>query len=150
MTLQQQQQLPEVTLWNNTSEGGGIFHKHVVQEMAVTNYNVILVKENQPTIKVPLTELNDILIANQYRTGNSVHRGMSFGRGVRMYTGNSQFASQNRGDILFMRQGIPALRFNNIPDARSVVMIAKSAKKNLIERSKEPAITAGMNSLFKN
>jgi hypothetical protein len=47
-----------------------------------------------------------------------------------------------------MRQGIPLLRFNNIPDARTVVTMAKSARKNMIDRSKEPSITAGMNSRY--
>jgi hypothetical protein len=131
----------------------GFLHRHISSEVTITNQRVILTNYNNrkpTTYNYLLSDCSDILVAGQKRVGTGTHYGMSYGYGMRGNYGISNWQSTNIGSLIFFVQGAPAITLNGLEDPQGVCRMAKSARKYLLDKHAEPAITDGMNSLFKN
>src|SRR5438128_12003542 len=96
---QQGQEQPdqEVILWLNEIRKS-IWHKldtrHtkiVTQTQEITNYNVVLSRDNEGTIKIPLVELDEVLIMNNRSISQDSYSRFSSGRYFRPSYGFSNY-----------------------------------------------------------
>jgi Double zinc ribbon len=117
----------EETLWRNQVTQG-IFKKRVVEVQTITNYRVLRNDKG-----ITFKDIDDVVVMNQHRVSQSNFTGTSYGRYARFGTGSTQSRSKTVGDVVFMRQGRPAVRFNQIADPHGVVRLAKSAKRNITQ-----------------
>src|SRR5215207_672481 len=117
----------EETLWRNQITEG-IFKKRVVEVQTITNYRVL-----QNDRGVMFKDVDDVVIMNQHRVSQSNYMGTYYGRYVQFGTGNTQSRSKTIGDVMFMRQGTPVIRFNQIADPHGVARLAKSVKRNVVQ-----------------
>jgi hypothetical protein len=140
----------EVILWLNEIRKS-VWHKlhtkHtkiVTQTQEITNYNVILNRENQGTIKIPLVELDDALILNSRSVSQGSYSRFSGGRYFRPYYGSSNSNSRQVGDLVFLRGGKPEIIFRNISAPGRVQSLVNAEKKILqhLQKAKPiPTIT---------
>jgi hypothetical protein len=120
----------EETLWRNQITQG-IFKKKIVEVQTITNYRVLRNDKG-----ITFKDIDDVVVMNQHRISQSNYTGTSYGRYARFGTGSTQSRSKTVGDVVFMRQGRPAVRFNQIADPHGVVRLAKSAKRNVTQAMK--------------
>jgi len=120
----------EETLWRNQVTKG-IFKKRVVEVQIITNYRIL---RNDKGIM--FKDIDDVVVMNQHRVSQSNYMGTYYGRYARFGTGNTQSRSKTIGDVVFIRQGRPVIRFNQIADPHGVVRLAKSVKRNVIQSLK--------------
>lgn len=129
----------------------GFFHKHIDSIAIITSESVILQNFDDKEkmildLRIPLTEISDILVVNQ-RVGNGQHYTVGHGYGTRSYYGTSTYASQTIGDIQFFRDGSTRILFRGVTDPRGVVAMTKSAKKYQMGLQKN--VTRGMKWIIK-
>src|SRR5829696_6413204 len=120
----------EETLWRNQVTKG-IFKKMVVEVQTITNYRIL---RNDKGIM--FKDIDDMVVTNQHRVSQSNYMGTYYGRYTRFGVGNTQSRSKTIGDVVFMRQGRPVIRFNQIADPHGVVRLAKSVKRNVVQSLK--------------
>jgi hypothetical protein len=86
---------PENIIWKNDVMTG-IIHRRVVETQVITNFHVI-----QKGRKIPLSEIDDIVIMNQHREsqfqGNRYHF-----RGSGMSYGTGRSSGKSSGDLVFI------------------------------------------------
>ncbi len=126
----------------------GFFHKHIDSIAIITSESVILQNFDDKEkmildLRIPLTEISDILVVNQKRVGNGQH----YTVGTRSYYGTSTYASQTIGDIQFFKDGSTRILFRGVTDPRGVVAMTKSAKKYQMGLQKN--VTRGMKWIIK-
>jgi len=96
---QQGQHDQEVILWLNEitkSVWHKLHTKHtkiVIQTQEITNYNVVLSRDNEGAIKIPLIELDDVQIMNNRSVSQGIYSGFSSGRYFCSYHGFRNFKS---------------------------------------------------------
>jgi len=136
----------EVILWLNEIRKS-VWHKlhtkHtkiVTQTQEITNYNVILSRENEGTIKIPLVELDDVLIMNSHSVSQGSYSRFSSGRYFRPYYGSSNSNSRQVGDLVFLRGGKPEIIFRNISAPGRVQSLVNAEKKRLQQLQKAKPI----------
>ncbi|HET7148177.1 MAG TPA: hypothetical protein VFI73_06715 [Candidatus Nitrosopolaris sp.] len=133
----QKQHDQEVILWLNEitkSVWHKLHTKHtkiVIQTQEITNYNVVLSRENEGTIKIPLIELDDVLIINNRTVNQGIYSGFSSGRFFCSYYGFSSSNSRQVGDLVFLRGGKPEIIFRNIATPDRLASLVKAEKKKL-------------------
>jgi hypothetical protein len=127
----------EVILWLNEIRKS-VWHKlhtkHtkiVTQTQEITNYNVVLSRENEGTIKIPLLELDDVLITNSHSVSRDSYSRFSSGRYFRPYYGSSDSNSRQVGDLVFLRGAKPEIIFRNIFAPGRVQSLVNAEKKKL-------------------
>jgi ribosomal protein L40E len=121
----------EEVLWRNEITKG-IFKKTVIEVQVITNYRVI-----KNDFGIMLKDVNDITIMNQHRVSQSEHMGVYSGRYARFGMGNSTSRSKTIGDVVFMIDGRPIIVFGQIADPHGVARLAKSSRKQILQRIKE-------------
>jgi hypothetical protein len=121
----------EEVLWRN-ERTKGIFKKTVIEVQIITNYRVI-----KNDFGIMLKDVDDITIMNQHRVSQSEHMGVYSGRYARFGMGNSTSRSKNIGDVVFMIDGRPIIVFGQIVDPHGVARLAKSCRKEILQRTKE-------------
>lgn len=136
----------EVILWLNEIRKS-VWHKlhtkHtkvVTQTQEITNYHVILSRDNEGTIKIPLVELDDVLIMNSRSVSQGSYSGFSSGRYFRPYHGSSNSSSRQVGDLVFLRGGKPEIIFRNISTPGRVQSLVNAEKKRLRQLQKAKPI----------
>jgi hypothetical protein len=134
---QQGQHDQEVVLWLNEIKKS-LWHKlhtkHtkiVIQTQKITNYNIVLSRDNEATIKIPLIELDEVLITNNRSVSQGIYSGFSSGRYFRSYYGFSNSNSRHVGDLVFLHRDKPEIIFRNIADPNRVASLVKAEKKRL-------------------
>jgi hypothetical protein len=99
----------------------------------VTNYNIVLWKENLPQRTIPINSLSDVIVMDRRSTGSSHHYTYGFGsRGYRNYTTIGNYSSSQIGTIIFSVAGQPRLTFYGVNDPqtlRSLVMAEMAQAK---------------------
>jgi hypothetical protein len=134
---QQGQHDQEVILWLNEitkSVWHKLHTKHtkiVIQTQEITNYNVVLSRDNEGTIKIPLIELDDVQIMNNRSVSQGIYSGFSSGRYFCSYHGFSNSNSRHVGDLVFLHGGKPEIIFRNIAAPNRVASLVKAEKKRL-------------------
>ena len=136
----------EVILWLNEIRKS-IWHKlhtkHtkiVTQTQEITNYNVVLSRDNEGTIKIPLVELDEVLIMNNRSVSQGSYSRFSSGRYFRPYYGFSNSNSRQVGDLVFLRGGKPEIIFRNISAPGRVQSLVNAEKKRLQRHQKAKPI----------
>jgi hypothetical protein len=134
---QQGQHDQEVVLWLNEIKKS-LWHKlhtkHtkiVIQTQKITNYNIVFSRDNEATIKIPLIELDEVLITNNRSVSQGIYSGFSSGRYFRSYYGFSNSNSRHVGDLVFLHGDKPEIIFRNIADPNRVASLVKAEKKRL-------------------
>jgi hypothetical protein len=131
--------MTETILWKNITTKG-FWHKRIVQALELTNYNVIL-----NDLKIPLTEIDNVIVMNQQSISSGTHYTVGSGsRYTRSYVGFSNSASNKIGDVLFMRNGVPRMRFNGVSDPHGLANLAN------YEIKQQKNVSAGMTHMFHN
>jgi hypothetical protein len=120
----------EETLWRNQITQG-ILKKRVVEVQTITNYRVLRNDKG-----VMFKDIDDVVVMNQHRVSQSNYMGTYYGRYIRFGTGSTQSRSKTVGDVVFMRQGTPIIRFNQIADPHGVVRLAKSVRRSVTQALK--------------
>lgn len=126
----------EVVLWVNEITENVWYDLHtkhvriVVQIQQITTLNIIL-REEKNTIKIPLSELDDVIIVHEHRVGHGGHAGFSTGRYFTPNYGSSYFDHKLVGDLVFLHHGKHKITFPNILDPRSVQTLVNAEKKKL-------------------
>jgi hypothetical protein len=131
--------MTETILWKNITTKG-FWHKRIVQALELTNYNVIL-----NDLKIPLTEIDNVVVMNQHSISRGTHYTVGSGsRYARSYVGFSNSTSNQIGDVLFMRNGVPRMRFNGVSDPHGLAHLAN------YEIKQQKNVSAGMTNMFHN
>lgn len=120
----------EETLWRNQVTQG-IFKKKVVEVQTITNYRILRNDKG-----VMFKDIDDVVVMNQHRVSQSNYMGTSYGRYTRFGTGSTRSKGKTVGDVVFMRQGKPVIRFNQIADPHGVVRLAKSVRRSVVQALK--------------
>lgn len=126
----------EVTLWVNEITENVWFALHtkytriVVQIQQITSLNIIL-REHKSTIKIPLSELDDVIIENEQSLGRSTHARFSRGRYFTPNYGSGDYNHKSVGDLVFLHHGERKIAFHNLVDPRSIRDLVNSERKNL-------------------
>lgn len=120
----------EEILWRNQITQG-ILKKRVVEVQTISNYRVLRNDKG-----VMFKDIDDVVVMNQHRVSQSNYMGTYYGRYVRFGTGSTQSRSKTVGDVVFMRQGTPVIRFNQIADPHGVVRLAKAVKRSFTQALK--------------
>lgn len=126
----------EVTLWVNEIKENVWYDLHtkhariVVQIQQITTLNIIL-REEKSTIKIPLPELDDVIIVNEHRIGHGNYARFSTGRYFTPNYGSGDYDHKSVGDLVFLYQGERKITFRNIIDPRSVQNLVNVEKKKL-------------------
>jgi len=134
---QQGQHDQEVILWLNEitkSVWHKLHTKHtkiVIQTQEITNFNVVLSRDNEGTIKIPLIELDDVQIMNNRSVSQGIYSGFSSGRYFCSYHSFSNSNSRHVGDLVFLHGGKPEIIFRNIAAPNRVASLVKAEKKRL-------------------
>ena len=128
-----------------------ILHRHIQSVATITNESVILENYDDKgkkivNMNISLSEISDIIVVNQRRIGTGQHQTIGIGHNIRNYYGNSNFSSQSVGDIVFIKNGIPAITFRDVNDPSGVCRLAKSARS--YRMSMDTKVTDGMNAIF--
>jgi hypothetical protein len=84
-----------------------------------------------------IKDVDDITVMNQHRVSQSEHMGVYSGRYARFGMGNSTSRSKTIGDVVFMIDGRPIIVFGQIVDPHGVARLAKSSRKQILQRIKE-------------
>ena len=141
----QEQHDQEVILWLNEIRKS-VWHKlhtkHtkiVTQTQEITNYNVVI-RDKEGTIKIPLAELDDVLIMNDRSVSQGSYSRFSSGRYFRPYYGFSNSNSRQVGDLVFLRGGKPEIIFRNISAPGRVQSLVNAEKKRLQQHQKAKPI----------
>ena len=136
----------EVILWLNEIRKS-VWHKlhtkHtkiVTQTQEITNYNVVLSRDNEGTIKIPLVELDEVLIMNNRSVSQGSYSRFSSGRYFRPYYGFSNSNSRQVGDLVFLRGGKPEIIFHNISAPGRVQSLVNAEMKRLQRHQKTKPI----------
>ena len=114
-------QTGEVELWKYV-EQKGTFAKHDSKKICLTNFRIYVYDYETSTMSgyLLLSAIEDIIIRNKHRRGNSVRTGFFTGRAsgflVAGGIGFSQYTSKNVGDLHFMRNGMDYLTIGDVPD----------------------------------
>nr|MDQ6865864.1 hypothetical protein [Thermoproteota archaeon] len=134
---QQGQHDQEVILWLNEitkSVWHKLHTKHtkiVIQTQEITNFNVVLSRDNEGTMKIPLIELDDVQIMNNRSVTQGIYNGFSSGRYFCSYHDFSNSNSRLVGDLVFLHCGKPEIIFRNIAAPNRVASLVKAEKKRL-------------------
>lgn len=134
---QQRKHDQEVILWLNEitkSVWHKLHTKHtkiVIQTQEITNFNVVLSRDNQGTMKIPLIELDDVQIMNNRIVSQGIYSGFSSGRYFCSYHDFSNSNSRHVGDLVFLHCGKPEIIFRNIAAPNRVASLVKAEKKRL-------------------
>jgi hypothetical protein len=126
----------EVTLWVNEIKENVWYDLHtkhariVVQIQQITTLNIIL-REQKGTIKIPISELDDVIIVNEHRIGHGSHAGFSMGRYFTPNYGSGDYDHKLVGDLVFVHHREHKIAFRNIMDPRSIQNLVKAQKKKL-------------------
>jgi hypothetical protein len=83
-------------------------------------------KEGEPTVKIPLSDVSDVIVMNVRRIGQSYQGGSYRSRN---YGGFSISSSQQFGTVIFMVHGAPRLTWNNISDPYGLKNLVMQMKK---------------------
>lgn len=136
----------EVILWLNEIRKS-VWHKlhtkHtkvVTQTQEITNYHVILSRDNEGTIKIPLVELDDVLIMNSHSVSQGSYSRFSGGRYFRPYYDSSNSNSRQVGDLVFLRGGKHEIIFRNISEPGRVQSLVNAEKIRLQQPQKAKPI----------
>ena len=132
----------EVILWLNEIRKS-VWHKlhtkHtkiVTQTQQITNYNVVLSRDNEGTIKIPLIELDDVVIMNKHSVSQGNYGRFSSGRYFRTYYDFSNSNPRQVGDLVFLRGGKPEIIFRDIA-APGRVQSLVNAEKNRLQQQQQ-------------
>jgi len=126
----------EVTLWANEITENVWYALHtkytriVVQIQQITSLNIIL-REHKRTIKIPLSELDDVIIENEQRLGHSTHARFSRGRYFTPNYGSGDYDHKLVGDLVFLHHGERKIAFHNLVDPRSIRELVNGERKKL-------------------
>ncbi len=137
----------EVTLWVNeiTENVWYDFHtkytRIVVQIQQITTLNIIL-KEHKSVIKVPLSELDDVIIVNEHSLGHGTYAQSARGRYFTPNYGSGDYDHKLVGDLVFLHHGEEKITFRNIMDPRSVQNLVNEQRKKLQSIQKMKSITS--------
>jgi hypothetical protein len=144
--MSQGQHDQEVILWLNEIRKS-VWHKlhtkhtkKVTQTQEITNYNVVLSQDNEGTIKIPLVELDDVLVMNSHSVSQSSYSRFSSGRYFRPYYDSSNSNSRQVGDLVFLRDGKPEIIFRNISSPGRVQSLVNAQRKRLQQLQKAKPI----------
>jgi hypothetical protein len=77
-------------------------------------FKQLLIRVLQNDRGVKFKDTDDVVVMNQHRVSQSNYMGTYYGRYARFGMGNTQSRSKTIGDVVFIRQGIPVIRFNQI------------------------------------
>lgn len=119
----------ESVLWKNELKTGFI-HRKVIQSLSVTDYYVVMEKKGEPTVKIPISTLSDVVVMNVHREGHSYHTGYGSGRRYyRTYGGFSTFNSRQVGTVVFMVNGVARLTWNGVQDPQGLRNLVRAQMK---------------------
>lgn len=126
----------DVVLWMNEITENVWYDLHtkhiriVVQIQQITTRNIIL-REEKSTIKIPLSELDDVIIVHEHRIGHGSYAGFSTGRYFTPNYGSGYYEHKLVGDLVFLHHGEHKITFPNIIDPRSVQILVNAEKRKL-------------------
>jgi len=149
----------EILLWYRT-ETKGLVHKNITWIDAITNYRIFQYNfENPGANYVILTSLDDIAVTNRYRVSAGQNYGFFTGQrygsmrsGFYNSTGNSK--STSIGDVVFLANGRPFIKFNQVGDPSGMVKLVESARKHLrdlqriVARTEKKTVSNEINTIF--
>jgi hypothetical protein len=120
----------ESFVWSNLQTEGTI-RKRATWVEAVTNYRILQYSIRQHAANyVALEALEDVVVMNQKRVSQSTGYA-SYGRSKYHIagTGGSRSTGITIGDIVFVSQGRPFIKFHQVQDPRGLVKLIKSISK---------------------
>jgi hypothetical protein len=92
---------------------------------------VVLSRDNQGAMKIPLIELDDVQIKNNRSVIQGIYSGFSSGRYFCSYHDFSNSNSRYVGDLVFLHCGKPEIIFRNIAAPNRVASLVMAEKKRL-------------------
>lgn len=134
MNLALELQPSEQILWSDIKRSGWILHKRIVQILAVTNYSIILWRENLSQTTINLSDISSIEVMDRKSSGSSHYMGYSFGnRQFRNYRSIGDYSSKQIGTVIFFVGSSPVMTWYGISDPMSL----KSLVLNQIKRLRQ-------------
>jgi hypothetical protein len=146
----------EELLWVNIGTEG-IINKHVKWLWALTNFRALIYDFNAHDCgRIPLGDVDDVVVMNQKRQSESTRIGMYTGRFGRGFAatgvGSGSGTSTTIGDVLFMSGGKAYVIFRQVSDPHGLARFAKAVIKQLYtppkgkKREQTPRIQVNINS----
>ena len=127
-------QKDEEIIWSIT-EQTGIFQKRFSRLIAITNFRIYIFdfKSNRMTGLLMMSDLDDIVVMNTYRSFNSIRYGVygSFARGFGGTGGQSHGQSTTIGKIVFLSNSKPIISIDGISDPNGLKKLIASIRKSL-------------------
>ncbi len=119
----------ESMIWSHT-EQKGIFQKYFSKTYAITNFRVFVYDHeiNRMTGLLLMSELDDIVVTDTYRSSSSTRYG---GYGYGISGGISRGESVTIGKITFMSNGKPVISLNGVSDPNGLKRLTQATKKAL-------------------
>lgn len=120
----------ESVIWSDQITTG-FFRKKVIETRYITNLHV---STNRG--RVPLYQIDDIIVINSKRMSQSQYSGYSAGRYTRYGMGTANSSSRTVGDVVCMSGGQPVITIVQVQDPHGVARLAKVARKQLVSQMK--------------
>lgn len=140
-------QTGEEFVWSLTHQKG-IFTKHATRLFGITNYRILQYDLENSILEglLMMSNLEDIVVMNTHREYNSQHVGTygSFARGFGTSSGHSTGRSISVGDIVFMSEGKPIIRWQGISDPNGLKKLVTAIKKELYPKKELEKFLSGI------